>query len=432
MPRCESRFACVLRGRAYDGRAAGIGDDIDRAITLVLLRPDGSVVGALPPFVVTLPHLPEIAPIIERCRALHGIDVTILRILHAAPADPRGNMGGPVTFTAEVERDPAATVAWTTPLPDDPLRARWARPGGPALDLGWADEQLAAAGRPRRGPAVQRKTWNLSSIWRIPTARGDVWLKAVPPFFAHEGAVMNALAAPTLPPLIAFDAIGRTLMEDVTGVDQYVAPSERHGPMIDALVALQAGAVGRADELVALGAPDWRAGPFAIVAADVVARGSARLDASERRTLDALVAGLDQRFRALAECGIPDTFVHGDFHTGNVRWTDEGPVIFDWGDLGVGNPLFDMPAFDRNLDDDARPAARARWILRWGEALPGCDPARAVSLIVPIAALRLAIIYQRFLDGIEQTERFYHEDDVPQQLRDAARLAAAEERYIPR
>jgi hypothetical protein len=94
--------------------------------------------------------------------------------------------------------------------------------------------------------------------------------------------------------------------------------------------------------------------------------------------------------------------------------------------------LFDMPAFDRNLEAADRPAARARWILRWQEAVPGSDAARAVSLIVPIAALRLAIIYQRFLDGIERTERFYHEDDVPQQLRDAARLATAEERYIPR
>jgi hypothetical protein len=404
----------------------------ERAVTLVLVRPDGTIVGALPPFTVVQPHLPEIGDIVARCRALHGIDVTILRLMEIAPADPRGTMGGPAIYVAETESSPAAIRTWTAPLPDDPLRARWARPGGPALDLAWADEQLAAAARPRRGPAVQRKTWNLSSIWQLPTANGDVWLKAVPPFFAHEGAVINALAAPTLPPLIAFDDLGRTLMRDVKGVDQYVAPSQRHGPMIDALVALQAGAVGREDELVALRAPDWRARPFAVAAADVVARGGEHLDASDRRTLDVLVAGLDERFRALAECGIPDTFVHGDFHTGNVRWTDAGPVIFDWGDLGVGNPLFDLPAFDRNLEAEDRPAARARWILRWQEAAPGSDAARAVSLIVPIAALRLAIIYQRFLDGIERTERFYHQDDVPQQLRDAARLANGEDRYMPR
>ncbi len=201
-----------------------------------------------------------------------------------------------------------------------------------------------AAGRPRQRPAVQMKTWNLSSTWRLPTSDGDVWLKAVPPFFAHEGAVIHMLAGPTLPPLIAFDDLGRTLLGDVPGVDQYQAPTERHAPMIDALVALQAGAVDRIDELLAVGAPDWRAAPFALAAADVVERGSDGLDAAERRVLDRLVAGLDDRFSALGECDIPDTFVHGDFHTGNVRWTDAGPVIFDWGDCGIGNPLLDLPA----------------------------------------------------------------------------------------
>jgi hypothetical protein len=396
-----------------------------RVVTLVLVRSDGAVVGALPSFTVGTPWWPDVADVVETCSAIYGVRVTILRLLDAAAEDPRGGMGGSITYLAELDgAAPTATRPWTTPLPDDPLRARWARPGGPARDLAWADEQLSAAGRPRQRPAVQMKTWNLSSIWRLPTKDGDVWLKAVPPFFAHEGAVIHALAAPTLPPLIAFDDLGRTLLEDVQGVDQYRAPTERHAVMIDALVALQAGAIDRVDEILRAGAPDWRAAPFAVAAADVVARGSGGLNTEERRVLDRLVAGLDDRFRALAECGIPNTFVHGDFHTGNVRWTDAGPVIFDWGDCGIGNPLLDLPPFDRNLAAEHRPAARVRWIEQWTAHAPGSDAARAVTLIVPIAVLRLAIIYQRFLDGIEQTERRYHEADVPQQLRDAAQRAS--------
>jgi hypothetical protein len=73
-----------------------------------------------------------------------------------------------------------------------------------------------------------------------------------------------------------------------------------------------------------------------------------------------------------------------------------------------------------------RLAARSRWIEQWTAHAPGSDPARAVGLIEPIATLRLAIIYQRFLDGIEQTERPYHEADVPQQLRDTAQRAREE------
>lgn len=398
-----------------------------RVVTLVLVRSDGGVVGALPSFTVSTPWWPEAAGIVETCRVIHGIDITILRLLDAQAAHPYGGMGGRVTYVAEFDGlPPRATTPWTAPLPDDPLRARWARPGGPAGDVAWADGQLIAAGRPRLRPAVQVKTWNLSSIWRLPTAEGDVWLKAVPPFFAHEGAVIHALAAPTLPPLIAFDDLGRTLLEDVRGVDQYQAPSERHAVMVDALVALQAGAVDRVGEILAAGAPDWRATPFTVAAAAVVERGSGSLEESERRVLDGLVAGLDARFRALDECGIPDTFVHGDFHTGNVRWTDAGPVIFDWGDCGVGNPLLDLPPFDRNLAAEHRRAARTRWIEQWTAKAPASDVARAIGLVVPIATLRLAIVYQRFLDGIEQTEQIYHASDVPDELRDAARLALDE------
>jgi hypothetical protein len=398
---------------------------MDRVIKLVVVRSDGSPVGVLPAFAVSTPWWPEVAVVVADCRVLHGADVTILRLLEAENYDPRGGMGGTVTYVAELHGPvPASRLPWTGELPDDPLRARWARPGGPAGDLAWADAQLIAAGRPRIGSAVQRKTWNLSSLWRLPTASGDVWLKAVPPFFAHEGGVIDALSSPALPPLIAYDALGRTLLEDVTGEDQFKAPSDRLAPMIDALVTLQAGAAGRVDEFVTLGAPDWRARPFAIAATDVLARGGEGLDVAERRELDHLVARLDDRFRALAECGIPDTVVHGDFHTGNVRWTEAGPVIFDWGDCGVGNPLLDLPPFDRNLSMGDRPSVRARWIEQWTIAAPGSDPARAAALIEPLGPLRLAIIYQRFLDGIEETEQIYHRTDPPDQLREAARLAS--------
>lgn len=400
--------------------------DRGRVVTLVIVAPDGTPLGVLPPFTVDRPHWPEVAEVVDACKALHGAKVTILRLLDAEP-DPGNMMGGRITYVAELEGDrPAELRPWTTPLPDDPLRARWARPGGPAADLAWADEQLLAAARPRVGPAVQVKTWNLSSIWRIPTASGEVWLKAVPPFFAHEGAMIHALAAPTVPPLIAHDDLGRILLEDVQGSDQYVPPVDRQGPMIDALVSLQASAIARLDELLATGAPDWRAEPFAAAAEDVVARGSTTLERQERGELDRLVTGLADRFARLADCGIPVTFVHGDFHTGNVRWTEAGPVIFDWGDTGIGNPLLDLPPFDRNLDDNDRPAARARWIRQWRAHAPGSHPERAVALIKPLGALRLAIVYQRFLDGIEQTERRYHEADVPEQLRAAAELAKAE------
>ena len=118
---------------------------------------------------------------------------------------------------------------------------------------------------------------------------------------------------------------------------------------------------------------------------------------------------------------MPDTLVHGDFHPGNVRWSHGAPVILDWGDVGVGHPLLDLPAFMERAGDGAE-ALHARWMRHWADAVPGSEPGRAARLIAPVAQLRQAIIYQRFLDGIEESERAYHRADVPERLASVAAM----------
>ncbi len=59
---------------------------------------------------------------------------------------------------------------------------------------------------------------------------------------------------------------------------------------------------------------------------------------------------------------------------------------------------------------------------RWRDEVPDSDPERAAELIAPVALMRQAIIYRRFLDGIEETERVYHRDDVPERLGAVAAL----------
>ena len=45
------------------------------------------------------------------------------------------------------------------------------------------------------GPAVQVKTWNLSCLYRLPTADGTAWAKATPPFMADEAEVIRGYCA---------------------------------------------------------------------------------------------------------------------------------------------------------------------------------------------------------------------------------------------
>ena len=100
---------------------------------------------------------------------------------------------------------------------------------------------------------------------------------------------------------------------------------------------------------------------------------------------------------------------------------DDRPIVLDWGDVGVGHPLLDLPAFIERAGGHAD-ELHARWMRRWADAAPGSDPTRAAELIAPIAQMRQAIIYQRFLDGIERSERVYHRADVPERLEAVAAL----------
>lgn len=135
-----------------------------RRVTLVLCTRGSEVLGSLPPFEVSVPWWQEVADVVSAARAAHGLDVVLLRLLST---NRPSASGGDVAYLAEVAAPPAAPLlAWTDPTTaqDHPLRQSWARPGGPAADLAWADTALAQRGTPRTASPLQMRTWNLSSL----------------------------------------------------------------------------------------------------------------------------------------------------------------------------------------------------------------------------------------------------------------------------
>ncbi|QUQ72153.1 aminoglycoside phosphotransferase family protein [Kutzneria sp. CA-103260] len=369
---------------------------MSRTVTLALVKPDGEPLGTTRPFDVETQWWQEVAPVVQGARRELGIDVVVLRLVAAEKAAPHG---GGVTYLAEYDGPPLELGpferSWLTP---HPLRMTWAQPGGPAASLRWAGVKTG----------VQQRTWNLSSVWKL----NGAWLKEAPPFLRHEAIVLEWLGKrlPDLVPGVLKADGSRMLLADVPGTDRYDAEPAEVVEMVADLFEIQSLAAGHVDELLALGVPDWRGNPFTERASATADAYADQLTADERQRLAKLVGGLPERFAELADCGIPDSLVHGDFHPGNVRSDGVRRVILDWPDSVIGHPALDV----RDV-----PELQERWISLWRKEIPGCEPERALELKRPLGALRGAAIYDTFLAGIEPSERPYHAADPLNCLRAA-------------
>ncbi len=394
-----------------------------RTAELVLLTPNGRPVGRLPAVPVATPWWQDVEPVVRAARDHYGIDVTILRLLDAELEQPHG---GRVTYLAEVA-EPVSAHPWTGVLDDHPRRHAFARPGGPAADLAWARAILTGHGLRPTAPPTQVRTWNLSSLWRVPVEGQTMWLKVVPHFFAHEGALLALMAGARVPTMLSHDS-GRMLLAEVAGKDLYFAELPLLRDMVNLLVELQRLWSDRVEELLALGLPDWRAPALGAAIAEVVERTRDEVSAEDRATLAHFVQGLPGRFDDVAACGVRDTLVHGDFHPGNFRGDERTLTLLDWGDSGVGHPLLDQSAFLDGARSAAVGAVQAHWLQQWSEAVPGSDPARASVLLAPVAAARRAVVYRTFLDNIEPSEQPYHRADPAQWLIRTAALVRESDR----
>ena len=141
-----------------------------REVTLVLVTPDGSLVGSLPSFSVASQWWQEAEPVVAEAKRIHDVDVTILRLLAAERDAPPG---GAITYLAEVAH-PVSASPWPEALDDHALRLPWAKAGGPADDVDWAIAVLAESGRELDGLATA--STYLESLQHLATA-GFRWVR---------------------------------------------------------------------------------------------------------------------------------------------------------------------------------------------------------------------------------------------------------------
>jgi hypothetical protein len=360
------------RDRAASRERAGVmtQERPNRSIIALVSTPSGFA-GRTDVIEVETPNWNHVEPINTALRELLGVETSVLRLVSTDGGVVP--FGGTVTYHVEARGEPDRTHLHPAeePEPDAEHRLPWARLGGPAELVAWADTVIT-----RTGPAVQIRTWNLSCVHRLPTTQGPVWLKAVPPFFADEGSVIKMVAAhdPTLVPELLASAPNRVLLSEAEGGNCWHLTPE----MVEKVV------------------PRWVAVQHALA-------GEPRLPAS---------------VVPMPSFGLPDTLTHGDFHGGN--WRDSG-VVIDWSDACWGHPALDacrLMEFHPGVQDVI---ARV-WSEAWLTHRPDSEPLKALEVARRASRLHNAVKYQEFLDNIEESERVYHEGDPQTELRAVRQL----------
>ena len=264
----------------------------------------------------------------------------------------------------------------------------------------WRDEVLAwiteATGLRPTGEVTQRhRAW--STVLRVPTAEGPVWLKEPCVGMAHEVG-LHALLARVAPdavatPLAAGD--GRLLLPD-TGPSVHDAGADPVAAMTAALpryAHLQRTAARHVDAARALGVPD--ATPPALPARYDEAVAAIGTAAGVRHLVEQWSAELDGTAAPSVD--------HQDLHVGNVLVDGR---FADWGDAVLAHPfaslLVALGSLRRTLgvasDDPALTRPRDAYLEVFGDLAPHGELRELVRLAETAcraAVLARALTWQR-------------------------------------
>lgn len=225
----------------------------------------------------------------------------------------------------------------------------------------WVEAQLTHLGARGTGPIEQVHERPWSTVLRVPTDRGDLYLKSCAPALRHEAAITAFLARrrpDVVPAPLAVDLEqGWMLMADAgTQLRELVEAEHDVSRWLEVLplyAQLQVDLGGNAAELLALGAPDLRLAGLPGRYAELLDEledgeqdgrpgASAAGRSAEVRRLREAVPRVAAMCADLAGFAIPETIQHDDLNDAAIYARDGRYVILDWGDACVSHPFFSM------------------------------------------------------------------------------------------
>ena len=384
----------------------------DPEMERIAVRADGR---AYPPrFPMRRRFYPEVREILNAIRNETGADCVILRCLDDGDAE----RGRPRVYTALADGGELRSgYRWGAPSdaclpedvslaepPDGPRPQAWQRePGWRRAVTRWISDNLPDSVRQAGWTLSQIRSWAISTVFRIESDAARLYLKASPSYFGTEAALTERIARgfPDISPrVVAADAArGWLLMEDLGGDTLATAPSA--AVWRDAMSALARVQLACARETAALremgierrapaAALETLRGWIADSESAKLRVWRERFDASLRRLAPRL-AELEDMLRNLDALALPETLDHGDLDASNIFIQNGRPILMDWSDAAITNPLYTaamIASISRNPDlADA-------FLSHWTQFAPLDDLRQAFAASKIIAAIDRAAHYR--------------------------------------
>jgi hypothetical protein len=270
-------------------------------------------------------------------------------------------------------------------------------------ELDWLEEH----GVTPTGPLVTIRERHWSTIVRVPTAVGDLYLKKCGAISAYEVPLVAALAGrwpDRMPEVVAADPERAWLLMTDAGDTLRIAGRARMAEAVGLYAELQVVEVAHVDDFVAMDVPHLPLSWLSEV-------GGAFIGGEHGGRVPELCAALDA-------FGLPESIQHDDLHDNNVFLRDDRLALYDWGDATVAHPLFSyMKAFEVARADGTDPAPLRDALLGpWTAYLPRPRLEAAIDLALPLSRISYALQLQRHVDLMPPADRLPYEEHRDEHL----------------
>lgn len=229
--------------------------------------------------------------------------------------------------------------------------APWLGEGSITAYLNWAETVLTDMGYTVQRAIQQVKNAYVSTIFRIPTDAGAMYLKIASSVYVNSAAVEQQLTESMggMPEFVAVSPDGyAAITKEMPGQDCQSGNVAKYRSWLEKWSQMQAKAAGEnIYGLIDCSPQKLLAGVsgFEQQVSHILKLINRPLPEQDRRMLNIKLADVRTALEQLCKYPIPNTLCHADIRPGNVRIMEEDEVLYDWGMAFYGHPFYDALHF---------------------------------------------------------------------------------------